>query len=105
MNHVYSILFFLLLIINPSNSYSSKANCQPSHQPQWILTPLHDKQNYYGISSAAFVNHKPDYQEIEQAKDRAIKDLSYGLSVDIQSYYNQVYQLHPSNFLITKNSK
>ena len=85
MNHIYSILFFLLIIISPSVSHSSKENCQPSHQPQWILTPLHDKQNYYGISSAAFVSHKPDYQEIEQA----IKDLSYGLSVDIQSYYEE----------------
>jgi len=75
MNHIYSILFFLLIIISPSISHSSKENCQPSHQP--VLTPLHDKQNYYGISSAAFVSHKPDYQEIEQAKDRAIKDLSY----------------------------
>ncbi|KPA11781.1 conserved hypothetical protein, secreted [Candidatus Magnetomorum sp. HK-1] len=89
MNHIYAILFFLLIIISPSISHSSKENCQPSHQPQWILTPLHDKQNYYGISSAAFVSHKPDYQEVEQAKDRAIKDLSYGLSVNIQSYYEE----------------
>ncbi|ETR67308.1 MAG: hypothetical protein OMM_11743 [Candidatus Magnetoglobus multicellularis str. Araruama] len=91
MNHIYSILFFIITIISPSISHSSKENCQPSHQPQWVLvlTPLHDKQNYYGTSSAAFVNHKPDYQEIEQAKDRAIKDLSYGLSVDIQSYYEE----------------
>ena len=77
MNYIYSILFFLLIIISPSISHSSKENCQPSHQPHWVLTPLHDKQNYYGISSAAFVNHKPDYQKIEQAKDRAIKDLRF----------------------------
>ena len=70
-------------------SHSSKENCQPSHQPQWVLTTLHDKQNYYGISSAAFVSHKPDYQEREKAKDRAIKALSYGLSLDIHSYYEE----------------
>jgi hypothetical protein len=85
MNHIY----FQLITISPSISHSSKENCQPSHKPHWVLTPLHDKQNYYGISSAAFVSHKPDYKEIDQAKDRAIKDLSYGLSVDIQSYYKE----------------
>ncbi|KPA10893.1 hypothetical protein MHK_008897 [Candidatus Magnetomorum sp. HK-1] len=49
MNHIYSILFmyFIIIIISPSISHSSKENCQPSHQPQWVLTPLHDKQNNY----------------------------------------------------------
>jgi len=51
--------------------------------------PLHDKQYYYGINSAEFRGTQPDYQTIQQAKDRAIKDLSYGLSVDIQSYYQE----------------
>ncbi|KPA18595.1 hypothetical protein MHK_001186 [Candidatus Magnetomorum sp. HK-1] len=90
MKYIYSILiFFLLIIIYPPILYANKEKCQSSHQPQWVLNPLHDKQNYYGISSASFINHQIDYQTIEQAKNRAIKDLSYGLSVNIQSYYEE----------------
>ena len=74
--------------------YANNENCQYTHRPKWVLNPLHDDQNYYGISSAAFTTNKPNYQTIERAKDRAIKDLSYGLSVDIQSLYKEQLSLY-----------
>ena len=63
--------------------------CQPTKRPSWLTTPQIDETCYYGINSAQFSGKKPDDDTIQKAKDRAIRDLSYSLSVSIQSYFEE----------------
>ncbi|ETR69065.1 MAG: hypothetical protein OMM_04183 [Candidatus Magnetoglobus multicellularis str. Araruama] len=41
------------------------------------------------MNSAQFTGNQPDYETKQKAKDRAIQDLSYSLSVSIQSYFEE----------------
>lgn len=63
--------------------------CQPNKHPSWLTTPQIDETCYYGINSAQFSGNQPDDDTIQKAKDRAIRDLSYSLSVNIQSYFEE----------------
>jgi len=87
-------LFSLFIIIGLSVCFANtnNNNCQSSQQPQWVLTFLYDKKHYYGINSAEFRGIKPDYQTIQQAKDRAIKDLSYAFQLISNHIIKNNYQ-------------
>ena len=54
-----------------------------------MITPLNDSNNYYGMNMAHFRGLEPDYDIKQKAKDRAIKDLSYSLSVSIKSQFEE----------------
>jgi hypothetical protein len=45
---------------------------------------------YYGISSAPFEKERPTYEEKGLARDRAVNDLSYRLSVSVQSSFKEL---------------
>ncbi|KPA08764.1 conserved hypothetical protein, secreted [Candidatus Magnetomorum sp. HK-1] len=84
----HPILFFVYCFFLITTISHAKT-CQSSARPDWIVTPLNDSTQYYGMSSARFSGSEPHYDIKEKAKDRAIKDLSYSLSVSIQSIFEE----------------
>jgi len=68
--------------------FTSPLSAAP-RQPQWLHSHLNGTLKlsgvYHGISFADYRGKKPDYDAIRLAKDRALDDLCYQLSVSVKS--------------------
>jgi len=68
--------------------------CLASPQPRWLREHMAGTFDlpglYYGISSAPFTGKRPAYEEKNVARDRAVNDLSYRLSVSVQSSFKEI---------------
>ncbi len=64
-----------------------------SPQPRWLQQHMAGTFDlpglYHGIGSASFKGEKPDDKEKDSARDRAVNDLSYRLSVSVQSTFKE----------------
>ena len=94
--YIYSIV---LLLMTAHNVLSQKVQCVTTPQPAWVLSPNIDKNFYFGVNSASFKDNSLDYKTKQLAKERAIKDLSYSLSVKIQSYYSEHLSQFENSFV------
>jgi len=87
-----------------------------AYQPEWLQTHLDGaldmKGMYHGISFAPFESKTPDYDTLRLAKDRALDELCYQLSVSIQSKFEdsivkngafEEQQIASSIFISTRN--
>ncbi|MBW2345682.1 MAG: DUF4384 domain-containing protein [Deltaproteobacteria bacterium] len=85
INKLSGVLLFLSLIV-PALSFASP-------QPRWLKEHMAGTFElpglYYGIGSASFKGKRPSYEEKDLAKDRAVNDLSYRLSVSVKSTFRE----------------
>ncbi len=77
------------MIIFTHGIQSIAGECQSTKRPYWLIIPKFESTCYYGINSAQFNGNQKDYDTIQKAKDRSIMDLSYSLSANIQSYFEE----------------
>jgi hypothetical protein len=85
--HLVAVLLFSITILAPSICYASP-------QPRWLRDHMAGTFElpglYYGIASAPFKGESPAYEERDLARDRAVNDLSYRLSVSVQSSFKEL---------------
>jgi hypothetical protein len=85
--HLVAILLFAITML----SYSI---CSASPQPRWLRDHMAGTFElpglYYGIASAPFKGGSPVYDEKASARDRAVNDLCYRLSVSVQSSFKEL---------------
>ncbi|NNK85391.1 MAG: DUF4384 domain-containing protein [Desulfobacterales bacterium] len=91
MRHIFSLIigcvFFLINLAGTSFAAFS------SYPPAWI----NDYQNgslkqagfYHGVSFAEFKRNTPGYDDMKLAKDRALDELCYQLSVSVKSKFKE----------------
>jgi len=100
-----ALIFFLLV-----------GGSAAAYRPEWLQTHLDGAINlqgvYHGISFAPFESKTPDYDTLRLAKDRALDELCYQLSVSIQSKFEdsivkkgafEEQQIASSIFISTRN--
>jgi hypothetical protein len=67
--------------------------CLASPQPRWLREHMAGTFElpglYYGVASAPYEGESPTYGEKDLARDRAVNDLSYRLSVSVQSSFKE----------------
>jgi len=80
-------LFLFIAII----SFSFAVNAQAAFRPQWLQRHIDGTLKmpgvYHGVSFAEFDGTTPNYEAMRLAKDRALDELCYHLSVSIQSSF------------------
>jgi len=85
--YLVAVFFFSILIVAPSV-------CHASPQPRWLQEHMAGTFElpglYYGIASAPLKGQSPSYDEKDLARDRAVNDLSYRLSVSVQSTFKEL---------------
>jgi len=91
MKHVFRliVIFMFFLISMPGTSFAAFT----SYPPTWI----NDHQNgslkqagfYHGVSFVDFKDGTPGYDDMRKAKDRALDDLCYQLSVSVKSVFKE----------------
>ena len=71
--------------------FAAPFESQAAFQPDWVQShidgSLKMEQQYYGAGFAGYKGEKPAYDTLRLAKDRALDDLSYQLSVSIKSKF------------------
>lgn len=81
-------VFFLVLAVAIS---FSAVEAQAAFRPQWLQQHIDGslklKGVYHGVSFAEYDGPAPDYDDMRLAKDRALDELCYHLSVSIQSSF------------------
>jgi Domain of unknown function (DUF4384) len=84
-----SVCFFLFVF------FLSHVGSFAAYQPEWLQTHLDGalelKGVYHGVSFALFDSKTPDYDTQRLAKDRALDDLCYQLSVSVQSKFEDSF--------------
>ncbi len=79
---LFACLFFFFIILTISGSWAA-------NRPDWLRAHLEGTMKmqdvYHGISFASFEGKTPDYDTLRLAKDRALDELCYQLSVSIKS--------------------
>jgi len=90
MRHVFRLIFIVFFLISlPGTSFAAFT----SYPPAWI----NDHQNgslkqagfYHGVSFADFKGGTPGYDDMRLAKDRALDELCYQLSVSVKSQFKE----------------
>jgi len=85
-NVPFLIIFFIItsVFLIPGKTFSA-------FQPEWVQThisgTLKMQKLYYGASFSDYKGEIPDYDTLRLAKDRALDELCYQLSVSIQSKF------------------
>lgn len=79
------VLFWILFIMVPLVTYA--------YEPDWLREHMNGTLRlphaYHGISFSAFEDKTPDYNVIRMARDRALNELCYRLSVSIKSQFKE----------------
>jgi len=90
MRHVFRLIFIMFFLISlPGSSFAAFT----SYPPAWI----NDHQDgllkqagfYHGVSFADFKGGTPGYDDMRKAKDRALDELCYQLSVSVKSQFKE----------------
>ena len=90
MRHVFRLIFIVFFLISLSGTSFAAFTSYP---PIWI----NDYQNgsltqagfYHGVSFVDFKGGTPGYDDMRQAKDRALDELCYQLSVSVKSQFKE----------------
>jgi len=82
---------FLLIYFIITSVFLIPGKTLAAFQPEWVQTyisgSLKMQDLYYGASFTEFKGEAPDYEALRLAKDRALDELCYQLSVSIQSKF------------------
>ena len=90
MRHVFRLIFIVFFLLSLSGTSFAAFTSYP---PAWI----NDHQNeslkqagfYHGVSFVDFKGGTPGYDDMRQAKDRALDELCYQLSVSVKSQFKE----------------
>jgi len=86
--------WYLVAVFLFSISILASSLCHASPQPRWLREHMAGTFElpglYYGISSVSFKGENPAYEEKKLARDRAVNDLCYRLSVSVQSSFKEL---------------
>ena len=103
-----AIMLCILLIFTPARAFAIKPAWLQAHLDGTLKLP----GEYYGTSFASYKGKRPDYAATRLAKDRALDELCYRLSVSIKSQFEdrivgkgdyEEQQVASSLFVSTRN--